>query len=73
MTGDTAIRLRHVLRYLQSEGQWEYLTMRQILALTPIQSQEIALVALDHFTDTTPCPDDSSQLPELWYDILQLS
>lgn len=73
MTGETAVKLRHILRYLQTEGQWEYLSMRQILALTPTQIQEIALVALDHFTNTIPCPNHESQLPELWHEILQLT
>ncbi len=73
MTDETVTQLTRVLNYLQSAGLWEHLTVGQILALTPDTIQEIAGIALNHFTDTEPCPDDDSQLPELWYDIIRIT
>ena len=73
MTDETVTQLTRVLNYLQSGGLWEHLTVGQMLALTPDKVQEIAGIALNHFTDTEPCPDDDSQLPEHWYDIIRLT
>jgi len=42
------------------------------LTLTEEQASELAALAIDRFTDTVPCPEDTEPLPAIWYDMISL-
>ena len=46
--------------------------MERVLTLTEEQASELAALAIDRFTDTVPCPEDTEPLPAIWYDMISL-
>ena len=65
--------LLNVLQYMHDQGILDPgLTVERALTLTEEQASELAALAIDRFTDTVPCPEDTEPLPAIWYDMISL-
>ena len=60
-------------KYMHDQGILDPgLTVERALTLTEEQAPELAALAIDRFTNTVPCPEDTEPLPAIWYDMISL-